>query len=105
MKLLNDNNYMENISCRFLYNGHIIGASLIELKMENKLFVFSGDIGREKDELFFAPKKLESADILFVEYTYGNKLHPENGEEKLAEVINHAAQNQGTIIIPSFAEE
>ena len=98
-------NLFENISCRFRYNGHIIGATFIELKMENKLFVFSGDIGREKDELLFAPNKPENADILFIESTYGNKLHPENAEEKLAEVINHAAHNQGTIIIPSFAVE
>ncbi len=98
-------NLSENISARFRYNGHIIGATFIELKVENKLFVFSGDIGREKDELLFAPEKPDNADILFIESTYGNKLHPLSAEEHLAEVINTAAKQQGTIIIPSFAVE
>ena len=95
----------ENISVRFRYNGHIIGATFIELKIGNKLFVFSGDIGREKDELMYPPQKPELADVLFIESTYGNKLHPENAEAHLAEVIKEATQSHGTIIIPSFAVE
>ena len=95
----------ENISVRFRYNGHIIGATFIELKIGNKYFVFSGDIGREKDALMYPPQKPEQADVLFIESTYGNKLHPENAEAHLAEVIKEASQSQGTIIIPSFAVE
>lgn len=95
----------ENISIRFRYNGHIIGATFIEMKIGNKLFVFSGDIGREKDLLMDPPQKPEQADVIFIESTYGNKTHPERAEAHLAEVINEAAQKQGTIIIPSFAVE
>ena len=95
----------ENISARFRYNGHIIGATFIELKLRNKIFVFSGDIGRENDSLMYPPQKPEQADILIIESTYGNKLHPESAEAHLAEVINEAAQKQGTIVIPSFAVE
>ena len=95
----------ENISVRFRYNGHIIGATFIELKIANKLIVFSGDIGREKDPLMYPPQKPEQADVLFIESTYGNRIHPENAEAHLADVINEAAQKQGTIIIPSFAVE
>ncbi len=95
----------QNISIRFRYNGHIIGATFIEMKIGNKLFVFSGDIGREKDSLLFPPQKPERADVLFIESTYGNKIHPENAEAHLADVINEAAHKQGTIIIPSFAVE
>jgi metallo-beta-lactamase family protein len=98
-------NLFENISVRFRYNGHILGATFIELKIGNKRFVFSGDIGREKDSLLHPPQRPEQADVLFIESTYGNKLHPGNAEAHLAEVINEAAQTQGTIIIPSFAVE
>ena len=35
----------EKISYRFQYNGHIIGATFIELDINGKRFVFSGDIG------------------------------------------------------------
>ncbi|HKR03263.1 MAG TPA: MBL fold metallo-hydrolase [Bacteroidia bacterium] len=95
----------ENIYIRFRYNGHIIGATFIEMKIGNKLFVFSGDIGRENDLLMYPPQKPEQADVLFIESTYGNKLHQENAEAHLAQVINEAAQRHGTIIIPSFAVE
>ena len=94
-----------DISVRFRYNGHIIGATFVELKLANKVIVFSGDIGRENDSLMYPPQKPEQADILLIESTYGNKLHPENAEAHLAEVINEAAQKQGTIVIPSFAVE
>ena len=95
----------KEISCRFRYNGHIIGATFIELKIGNKTIVFSGDIGREKDLLMYPPQKPEQADILFIESTYGNRLHPDNAEEQLTTIIHRAIEKQGTIIIPSFAVE
>ncbi len=95
----------KNTVCRFRYNGHIIGATFIELKIRNRIIVFSGDIGREDDVLMHPPQKPEKADILFIESTYGNRIHPKNAEERLASVINKSIANQGTIIIPSFAVE
>lgn len=96
----------ENIKFRFQYNGHIIGATFIELNISGKIFVFSGDIGREHDLLLYPPKKPEYADYLFIESTYGNKLHPEESvSEKLIELINETIENRGTLIIPSFAVE
>jgi metallo-beta-lactamase family protein len=95
----------EGISYRFRYNGHIIGATFIEMDIAGKRFVFSGDIGRENDVLLRSPDKPDSADILFIESTYGNRIHPVNPEGQLADVINNAAKRNGTIIIPSFAVE
>ncbi|MCW3102943.1 MAG: fold hydrolase [Bacteroidetes bacterium] len=95
----------KEIYCRFRYNGHIIGATFIELKIGTKTIVFSGDIGREKDLLMYPPQKPETADVLLIEATYGDRMHPENGEEALVAIINKALAAQGTIIIPSFAVE
>lgn len=96
----------ENIKYRFRYNGHIIGATFIELEIFGKRFVFSGDIGREHDLLLFPPEKPEQADYLFMESTYGNKLHPEESvSDKLVELINKTIHNRGNLIIPSFAVE
>ncbi len=96
----------ENIKYRFQYNGHIIGATFIELDILGKIFVFSGDIGREHDLLLYPPKKPQWADYLFMESTYGHKLHPlESVSEKLIELINDTIHNRGTLIIPSFAVE
>jgi metallo-beta-lactamase family protein len=96
----------ENIKYRFLYNGHIIGATFIELDLFGKLFVFSGDIGRQNDLLLYPPEKPKWADYLFMESTYGNKLHPsESVSEKLVELITQTIHQRGTLIIPSFAVE
>ena len=94
------------VKIRFQYNGHIIGATFIEMDIYGKRFVFSGDIGRSKDELLRAPKKPQKADVLFIESTYGDRLHSEeNLEERLAEIINNTYEKGGTLIIPSFAVE
>jgi metallo-beta-lactamase family protein len=94
------------ISYRFQHNGHILGATFIELDINEKRFVFSGDIGRTHDYLLKDPKKPEWADYLFMESTYGNKLHPEkNIEAELAAIIKDVIKNKGNLIIPSFAVE
>jgi len=95
----------EEIFCRFRYNGHIIGATFIELKIKEKIIVFSGDIGKEQDLLMYPPQKPERADIILIESTYGNRLHQDDAEERLTEIIKDAATKGGTIIIPSFAVE
>lgn len=96
----------QDIQFRFRYNGHIIGSTFIELHLYGKVLVFSGDLGRADDVLLYAPEKPDWADFLFIESTYGNKLHPrEDVEEKLITLINDTLYNQGVLIIPSFAVE
>ena len=109
MKVVEKDNWhklSKNIKYRFKYNGHIIGATFIELEIYNKTFVFSGDIGRTIDLLLKAPEKPTKADYLFIESTYGNKSHPnESTTEKLVKLINKTIYNRSTLIIPSFAVE
>ena len=96
----------KHIRCRFNHNGHIIGASFIELEIFGKLFVFSGDVGRSKDLLLKIPDRPRWADYLFVESTYGNKLHPEEDVEALISgLVRRTIHERGTLIIPSFAVE
>jgi len=96
----------KNIRCTFKYNGHIIGATYIELEIHGKLFVFSGDIGRNKDYLLDPPNRPMWADYLFMESTYGHKLHPdENVEDFMASLIKETIHKRGNLIIPSFAVE
>ncbi len=96
----------ENIMYKFKYNGHIIGATYIEIDIFGKRFVFSGDIGREKDSLLFPPIKPQKADYLFLESTYGDRNHPtENVEEILIDLITNTIHKRGNLIIPSFAVE
>lgn len=95
----------EQISFRFRYNGHILGSTFIELKAGDETLVFSGDLGRIVDPLLFPPQRPEHADVLFIESTYGARLHQDHPKELLATAIKNAAAKNGTIIIPSFAVE
>ncbi len=96
----------ENIKFRFRYNGHIIGATFIELDIFGKQFVFSGDVGRTEDLLLSPPERPKWADYLFLESTYGNKLHPnEDVEQLFVDLIKRAIHEKGNLIVPSFAVE
>lgn len=94
------------IEAVFTNAGHILGACTIELRLENKVVVFSGDIGRDNDVLMFPPTKPKKADYIFLESTYGNRLHPDiDPKVELEMYINNTIRNGGTVIIPSFAVE
>ncbi|MCD9574085.1 MBL fold metallo-hydrolase RNA specificity domain-containing protein [Flavobacterium soyae] len=94
------------ITAVFSNAGHIIGACSITLNLEGKTLVFSGDIGRDDDVLMFAPQKPSQADYLFLESTYGNRLHPDlDPKKELEKFINDTINLKGTVIIPGFAVE
>ncbi len=96
----------ENVRFRFRYNGHILGATFIEMDIFGKRFVFSGDVGRINDPLLADPERPEWADFLFLESTYGLKLHPkEDVEAILIDLIKKTIAERGILIIPSFAVE
>lgn len=96
----------ENVSARFFNNGHVIGSTFIELKVGEKTLVFSGDIGRNDDLLMHRPERPSKADVLFIESTYGDRLHPEEDtKERLRELISRTVALGGTVMIPSFAVE
>ncbi|UOK42692.1 MULTISPECIES: MBL fold metallo-hydrolase RNA specificity domain-containing protein [Flavobacterium] len=94
------------ISARYFSAGHILGACSIELFIEGKRLVFSGDIGRDNDDLMYAPVKPKEGDYVFLESTYGDKLHPDNDpKEELKQAINETFEKGGNVVIPSFAVE
>ncbi len=96
----------ENVSASFFNNGHVIGSTFIELKVGEKTLVFSGDIGRNDDLLMHRPARPSKADVLFIESTYGDRLHPEEDtKERLRELITRTVALGGTVMIPSFAVE
>ena len=91
---------------RFRYNGHILGASFVEVEVGGKRIVFSGDVGRPEDELLGPPQRPQRADVLLLESTYGNRIHPDSDiESLLAEHIGETIRERGACIIPSFAVE
>jgi metallo-beta-lactamase family protein len=89
--------------------GHILGSAgiLIEIRENGKYtrLGFSGDIGRPEMPVIRDPNILNDLDILIMESTYGNRLHPvaHEVEEELASIINEVIDRSGKIIIPAFA--
>ena len=101
----------EGISAAFYDAGHILGAAMVKLKIiENgrlKKIIFSGDIGRWNKPIICDPTLFEEADTVFVESTYGNRIHETEKEagKKLAMIINKTCRKNGNIVIPTFAIE
>ncbi len=91
--------------------GHIIGSSQVELKIEEeggaKILLFTGDLGRKLNPLLNSPERVEGTDYLFVESTYGNRLHESNREaiDKFRRVIVETTERGGKVVIPTFAIE
>lgn len=95
----------EGVRARFRPAGHILGAASLELEVEGRRVLFSGDLGRRDDPIMQDPSPPSPpVDYLVVESTYGNRSHPDSDPaQELAEVINRTAARGGMVLIPAFA--
>lgn len=89
--------------------GHIIGSAIVELLIKEskhtRKLVFSGDLGNSCSPLMRDPQLIDSADVLLLESTYGDRDHrpvPETLEEFKA-ALDAAADAGGNVLIPAFA--
>ncbi len=98
-----------DVRVRFLPAGHILGSAIVELEVREralwKRIVFSGDIGRYGMPLLVDPEPVESADVLIIESTYGNRVHPPVASMKddLLRIVMDAHHKGGRVIIPAFS--
>ena len=84
--------------------GHLLGACAVSLQSGDERLVFSGDVGRSQDLLMPAPQPLPEADVLLVESTYGNRVHPrEDVAARLGQIIRDTVQRGGSVLMPAFA--
>jgi metallo-beta-lactamase family protein len=83
---------------------HILGSAIVELEVEGKRILFSGDLGRINHPILSSPDPLpnRAIDALLVESTYGDRRHEAIGDA-LAEVIGRTIKRGGNILIPAFA--
>ncbi|TNE71287.1 MAG: MBL fold metallo-hydrolase [Bacteroidetes bacterium] len=94
------------IKFQFLNNGHILGSGFVELKIQQTIFLFSGDIGKMQPLLMYPPKHIKEADYVVLESTYGDRLHDNSDvKEELLAVIEEVWADKGILMIPSFAVE
>ncbi|MBI4284453.1 MAG: MBL fold metallo-hydrolase [Chloroflexi bacterium] len=101
----------KGIEATFHDAGHVLGSAMLEFRIraggEEKVVVFSGDIGGWDKPILHDPTLFEEADYVLVESTYGDRLleRSEVMATELAEVINSTRKANGNIVIPSFALE
>ena len=101
----------DGIKVRFQDAGHILGSAIIELWVEEegqeKKLVFSGDLGGPDQPIVRDPSWVEEGDVLWLESTYGNRLHKSREETvgELLEIIQDAICDQAKVVIPAFAVE
>ena len=77
------------LSFRFVRAAHILGSSMVEVSLKTdgntRRLLFTGDIGRVRDAnvapgeaVRSGPTEGESADMVVMESTYGNREHPDD---------------------------
>lgn len=91
--------------------GHILGSAILEMFVDEegkeKKLVFSGDLGQWDVPIVRDPTIIEEADYVFVESTYGDRLHENvRGRNKeLFRYVKETYEKGGKLLIPSFAIE
>ncbi len=105
------------ISFRYVRAAHILGSCMVEVSIKtngtSKKLLFTGDLGRVRNHgiapgkvVHSGPTEGETADLLIMESTYGNRRHPtEDPRPQLASIIKETVQRGGTVIVPAFAVE
>jgi metallo-beta-lactamase family protein len=105
------------LSFRFVPAAHILGSCMAEVSLtirgESRRLLFTGDIGRVRDQttapgkvVHSGPKEGEIADLMVMESTYGNRVHPHTDPRpELAQVIRQTVARGGSLVVPAFAVE
>jgi len=99
----------KQLSFEFVTAGHILGSGFVNFDIEcsdgqRKNITMTGDLGRFDEPIIHDPTKIEKADYIVLESTYGDRAHPNfDVKARLAELINLTVGRGGHILIPSFA--
>jgi len=105
------------LSFSYVRAAHILGSCMAEITLRTdgrtRKLLFTGDVGRVRNNgstpgkvVHFGPAEGETADLLVLESTYGNRRHPtDDPRPQLARVISETVQRGGTVIVPAFAVE
>lgn len=99
------------VECRIRLQraGHLLGSAYVECDVcvagGDSRWVFSGDLGSGRNPMLRPLQPPERADVLVLESTYGDRLHPQcsNRRQQLEAAIDHALADHGTLLIPAFS--
>ncbi len=98
-----------DLELQFHDAGHILGSAIVELTVDKgkgqRTLVFSGDLGRSGAVLMKDPARLQHADVVMMESTYGNRDHRCEADtiDQLRDILHETWRRGGSVMIPSFA--
>ena len=100
----------ETVAVSFHDAGHILGSAWLEVTVSGegrpRKLVFSGDLGMTGRPVLHDPEKVVAeADVLFIESTYGDRLHRPlaETEDEIVAVFERVRHTHGNLIMPAFA--
>lgn len=97
------------ILVRLVDAGHILGSASVVMTItdegRDQVVVFSGDLGPCGAPILNDPARIERADLVVMESTYGDRDHRPLDETivELTELVRHAIQQHSKMLIPAFA--
>ncbi len=96
-----------NVKFRLRDAGHILCSSFVELEIEGKKILFSGDLGAENKPLIREPEIPEKSDVILIETTYGDREHKsyEESVKEFEEAVLETFKRGGVVLVPTFALE
>lgn len=98
---------LPGVDVEYMNAGHLLGSAFVRMTRSDGRggkVLFGGDLGRYGRPVLPDPTPGVEADVLLVESTYGDRIHPaEDDGTGLAQIINDAITTKGKVIIPAFA--
>ena len=98
---------VKGIEIEFINAGHLLGSSYVLVTRSDRSggrVLFGGDLGRYSRPILPDPSPGVAADVLLVESTYGDRIHPaEDNGETLARIVKETFKRRGKVIVPAFA--
>lgn len=92
-----------DIAVTYRRAGHILGAATVDVKLgAGPRIVFSGDLGRYDRPILPDPEPVTEADVLLVESTYGDRIHPPGTDDELTNVVKATVDRGGVLVVPAF---
>jgi metallo-beta-lactamase family protein len=97
----------QGITFRLKRAGHILGSSFIRFQDEQSgsSVLFSGDLGAVDTPILRDPEAPDTADLVVMESTYGDRLHQPRDQRirQLGGILTRALADNGKVFIPAFS--
>jgi len=98
---------VDGFDIEFINAGHLLGSSYVKLTRSDNSspgILFGGDLGRYARPILPDPRPGVDCDVLLLESTYGDRVHPDDDDGGvLARIITETHARRGKVIIPAFA--